>query len=157
MIGPCICGIDPGLHGGIAFYWPHEPEYIDAHDLPIIHNELDGGELARMLKSCDVKAVWIEKVAAMLGQGVSSTFTFGKAYGTILGIIQTLEIPRHYIMPGKWKKHYGLDKDKEKSRKRIIDLFPSSPHFKRKKDHQRAEASLIALYGAEKLRMGELA
>jgi hypothetical protein len=40
-------------------------------------------------------------------------------------------------------------RDKEKARQKALALFPqAAPWLTRKKDHQRAEAMLLALYGA---------
>ena len=57
-------------------------------------------------------------------------------------------IPTIHVSPGKWKKHFGLTSDKEKSRALAIATWPQSDHFRRKKDDGRAEAALTALYGA---------
>jgi crossover junction endodeoxyribonuclease RuvC len=56
------------------------------------------------------------------------------------------------VKPQKWKKHFSLDKDKDKSRALANRRFPDNHQdFARKKDDGRAEAALIALYGAEVL------
>ena len=49
----------------------------------------------------------------------------------------------------KWKRHYGLNSEKERARALALRLWPTSEHFGRKKDHGRAEAALLARYGAE--------
>jgi len=51
------------------------------------------------------------------------------------------------IEPSVWKKFHHLPgKDKEAARQRALQLFPGAHAlFSRKKDHQRAEAALIAL------------
>ncbi len=47
------------------------------------------------------------------------------------------------------EKHYKLGKDKELAIALAIQLFPKAP-LSRKKDHNRAEALLIANYGNDK-------
>ena len=49
-----------------------------------------------------------------------------------------------------WKRTWQLPgKDKESGRQQALQLFPAAhAALARKKDHGRAEASLIALYGA---------
>jgi crossover junction endodeoxyribonuclease RuvC len=85
----------------------------------------------------------------MPGQGVSSTFKFGTAYGALLGVLGALEIRTVLVAPATWKKHFRLDSDKEKSRALALRTFAKSPeHFARKKDHGRGEAALLALYGS---------
>jgi crossover junction endodeoxyribonuclease RuvC len=58
-------------------------------------------------------------------------------------------VPQVYVTPGKWKRFYGLSAEKEKSRELAIQTWPASDAFRRKKDHGRAEAALLALYGAK--------
>jgi crossover junction endodeoxyribonuclease RuvC len=93
----------------------------------------------------------IELVHAMPKQGVSSVWNFGVAFGMARGVISGAFIPTHLVSPTKWKKHFGLDSDKEKARALAISKWPECAHFNRKKDHGRAEAALLALYGAQTL------
>jgi hypothetical protein len=76
-----------------------------------------------------------------------------------------LHVPMHFITPGTWKKHYGLDADKEKSRLKALQIFPesaaffakrSAAFFAKRKDHNKAEASLLAKFGAGLLREGKI-
>jgi crossover junction endodeoxyribonuclease RuvC len=90
----------------------------------------------------------VERVASMPGQGVSSTFKFGAAHGAVLGVLAALQIPTHLVSPTVWKRHFRLDRDKEKSRALALRVFAKLPeHFARKRDHGPAEAALLALYG----------
>lgn len=146
----CVLGVDPGVSGAIAFYWPASPHRVLAEDFPVVGGRLDVVALANRIRQLAPDLAVIEAVAAMPGQGVSSTFKFGRATGVLDGILGTLLIPSRSASPTVWKKHWRLDKDKEKSRALAIQLFPAcATHFSRKKDHNRAEAALIARYGAE--------
>ena len=62
-----------------------------------------------------------------------------------------LKVPMILVTPQKWKRHFRLiGSDKEASRTMALRLFPAcAEHFQRKKDHGRAEAALLARYGAE--------
>jgi crossover junction endodeoxyribonuclease RuvC len=101
-------------------------------------------------------AAFVERVGAMPKQGVSSTFKFGQANGVLIGILAALHVPVHFITPGTWKRHYGLDADKEKSRLKALQLFAeSAAFFAKKKDHNKAEVSLLAKFAAELLREGK--
>jgi crossover junction endodeoxyribonuclease RuvC len=91
----------------------------------------------------------VEIVHAMPKQGVSSSFNFGMSYGVALGVIGALKIPVVHVSPTKWKKYFGLSADKEEARALAISKWPASLHFRRKKDNGRAEAGLLALYGAQ--------
>lgn len=53
------------------------------------------------------------------------------------------------VKPAVWKKALGLNKkDKDASIKKAIELFPEmESKLARKKDHDRAEALLLAYYG----------
>jgi len=55
------------------------------------------------------------------------------------------------VEPSKWKRHFHLQgADKEGARGLVIRLYPGAHHFfARKKDHGRAEAVLIGLYGTQ--------
>lgn len=146
----CIAGIDPGISGAIAFYFPETMGRIAVEDVPVAGGEISAPHLASMIRSFSPSFAVIEKVHAMPKQGVSSTFKFGAAYGDVRGVIGALNIPLHLVTPQAWKKHFGLTADKDQSRKLAIRLFPSvAEHFALKKHDGRAEAALIALFGAE--------
>jgi len=53
--------------------------------------------------------------------------------------------------PQIWKKAFSLGKDKEQTRLRAQQLFPGTA-LRRKKDHGRAEALLLALYGQRQVK-----
>jgi crossover junction endodeoxyribonuclease RuvC len=66
-------------------------------------------------------------------------------------VVLALGVPLYLVAPTKWKPHFSLGSDKEKARALALRLWPTSVHFGRKKDHNRAEAALLARYGAEVL------
>lgn len=122
---------------------------LDPLDMPVAGGEVDAAAFARRLAGMRPCAAIIERASAMPRQGVSSTFKFGAAFGAVRGVVQALGVPMHMVAAGRWKKHFSLDADKEKSRALAIRLWPRCPGFERKRDHGRAEAALIARYGAE--------
>jgi hypothetical protein len=147
-----IMGIDPGISGAVAFYFPIAPSRIAVDDVPVAGGEINTAELARQIRIHRPTMAVIERVSAMPGNGAVSMFNFGRSYGDVRGVIGALDIPLHFVTPQKWKKHFGLTSDKDQSRLRAIRMFPAvADQFKRKKDDGRAEAALIALYGAEVL------
>ncbi len=147
-----IMGIDPGISGAIAFFFPMVPSRISVDDVPVAGGEINTPELARMIRIHRPTLAVIERVHSMPHQGVSSSFNFGRSYGDVRGVVGAMEIPLHFVTPQKWKRHFGLSSDKEQSRLRAINLFPSvADSFRLKKHDGRAEAALIALYGAEVL------
>jgi hypothetical protein len=151
LFNHCILGVDPGASGAIAFYFPSDPMLIAAEDVPLAAGEIDVVTLTARLRQMGPTLAMIEQVGAMPKQGVSSTFKFGVSYGLVRGAVLALGIPTHLVTPGMWKRHFRLDADKEKARALALRMWPTSAHFGRKKDHGRAEASLIARYAAEKL------
>jgi hypothetical protein len=151
MSGPrCILGIDPGLEGALAFFFPDNPHRVACQDMPCVAGNVDAITLAASIAAMMPDEVFLEQVGAMPGQGVSSTFKFGRGFGTVIGVCGALKLPLHLVAPTKWKSHFRLTADKEMSRSLALRTFPACGHqFARKKDHGRAEAALLARYGAE--------
>ena len=148
-----IIGIDPGITGAIAVLFDDGKSIV--HDIPVmangkgkgkVKNSVNGGALVQLLRCFDGAEVFLERVSAMPGQGVSSMFSMGDSFGCIRGVIAACGMPVHIITPQSWKKHYRLGSDKEVCRAKAIELFPGA-ELSRKKDHNRAEALLIAKYG----------
>jgi len=88
----------------------------------------------------------LEESQAMPGQGTRSMFTVGVGFGLWLGVLAALQMPYTRIRPQVWKKALGLGKDKEAARLRAMQLYPGAD-LRRKQDHGRAEALLLAWYG----------
>jgi hypothetical protein len=71
------------------------------------------------------------------------------ATGTLEAAVTCCHVALSIIEPSRWKAFHGLPRgaDKEHSRQRALQLFPSSHHLLNlKKHHGRAESALIALY-----------
>jgi hypothetical protein len=144
---PMILGVDPGVTGGLAFFFP-ALRTVQVYDIPAAAGEVDAAAIVALLEEHQPDEAFVERAQSMPKQGVASTFKYGVAYGTILTALAIGKVPTHRITPAKWKRAMGLDSDKEKSRALAIRLFPGCGDFTRKKDHGRAEAALIARYGA---------
>jgi hypothetical protein len=87
-------------------------------------------------------------VASSPQMGVTSAFRFGEAFGATVAVLQTCGIRTELVRPAMWKKAMGLNSEAEVSRAKALELWPdSSSFFKRKMDHNRAEAALIAEWG----------
>lgn len=153
-----IIGVDPGASGAIAVL-DLENRSLVVIDMPTAKvkrgprtvNQVDAVRLAEALKphAEDAHAM-VEKVWSMPGQGVASTFAFGRAAGIIEGVLAALDIPFSLIPPATWTKTMRLFGGKDGSRARAQELFPDQAHlFARKKDDGRADAALIACYAAE--------
>jgi crossover junction endodeoxyribonuclease RuvC len=143
-----ILGIDPGLDGGIAIISGSHIELLETipteKKTGFIKRQVDAQKLSNILRVYPDVVCYLEKVASRPGQGVGSVFSFGDTYGTIRGVLGALNIPTYHVSPQRWKKELKIS-SKEDSLKASFDLF-SGLKFK-KKDHNIAEALLIAYYG----------
>lgn len=144
--GRPILGVDPGITGGIAFLYPSGE--IAADDIPTVDGSVDVDALVRRVRQHAPRLAVIERAQAMPNQGVVSVFKYGTAFGALCAVTALCDIPTHLVSPAKWKRYFALDSDKEKSRAIAIRLWPGCGLFERKRDHGRAEASLLARYGA---------
>jgi hypothetical protein len=148
----CILGIDPGVSGALAFFFTERPERVAVEDTPVADGEVNVAGVAALIRQYAPTVAVIERVHAFRGASSSSSFRFGRAYGDVRGAVSALGVPVHFVMPAVWKKHFKLSQDKEKSRAMALQLFPAcAASFARKSDDGRAEAALIAKYGAETL------
>jgi len=143
-----ILGIDPGLDGGLAIIDGSAIELLETIPTQtkggFIKRQVDAQKLSNILRVYPDLVCYLEGVASRPGQGVASVFSFGDTYGAIRGVLGALNIPVYTVSPSKWKKALEVS-SKEDSLKASKDLFPSV-QFK-KKDHNIAEALLIAYYG----------
>jgi crossover junction endodeoxyribonuclease RuvC len=147
-----VMAVDPGISGAVAFFFPMVPSRIAVDDVPVAGGEINTAELARLIRIHRPTLAVLEKAQCMPKNGAVSMFNYGRSYGDVRGVIGALEVPIHFVTPATWKRHLGLSADKEECRMRAIRMFPSAAEsFKLKKHHGRAEAALIALYGAEVL------
>lgn len=152
-----VVGIDPGLHGGIAFL-SLDTQDIAVFDTPVIaaaatgKNSVDIQTLLRILRErkAMVSHAFIEQVSARPGQGVVSMFNFGMTYGLTLGALAAMGIPYTLVTPGRWKKTLQVPAAKDGAIARANQLLPQhSDRWPLKKHDGRAEAALLALYGIQ--------
>lgn len=129
-------GIDPGKSGAIASVG----EINDAIKMPLQGKDIDCKAIADFLLRVKPESIVLEKVGAMPGQGVTSMFNFGKFYGIIIGIIETLGFSYQLVTPQKWKKHIleGTKKDKDAAiefvRRRYPDIELVPPRCRKPHD-----------------------
>ena len=147
-----VAGVDPGFSGAISILDEHGAIILNV-DMPIIkgdRDELDEQAIRTILANKDVKHVFIEKVSAMPGEGVVSVGRFMAGWGIVRGICAGLQKPYTLVHPLTWKKKMMRDmpKDKGASIIRVKQLYPDID-LPRKKDHGKADAILIALYGVK--------
>jgi hypothetical protein len=135
-------GIDPGASGGLA--WCNEHQQGDVIQWTTTHEmatELDNLKFSNGDR--DLKA-FIEAVHSFPGQGVASSFVFGRNYGEWLGILTALKISFESVTPGTWMRSLGVvgkKKDKLATYRKACELYP---HWK--VSRALADAVLICEY-----------
>jgi crossover junction endodeoxyribonuclease RuvC len=151
-----IIGVDPGISGAISVI--ENKKILEVYDTPTMiegkknKKQINGAQVTNIIKeqlnTGKEIIVVVEHVNAMPGQGVTSMFNFGQSFGVIKGICAALSLPIYFVRPTKWKKHFNLIKtNKDASRTKVIEAYPEiSSKLHRKKDSNRADAILIALY-----------
>jgi len=150
-----ICGIDPGLSGGIAII---SQDGVIVEPMPSVEKEIDIAGLVRWLRAHrdEIEIAYLEKVHAFPGASGSSMLSFGRIVGIIEGALTALAIPFQTVRPGIWCKEIhagisGVDTPKDKSRIAVSRLFPDVSLMatpKSKKPHEgMMDALLIAEWG----------
>jgi len=152
-----VLGIDPGLSGGLAF---NSGDTLRVFATPTIQtqfvkngkkktrSDMNLSEVVRLIRENRPDVAYIEKVAAMKGQGVTGMFRFGQNFGQWQGILAALGIRLIMVTPQVWKKQFQLNRDKDASLDLARKLFPNNlESFRLKKHDGLAEAALIRKYG----------
>lgn len=162
-----ILGIDPGLSGAMALYDP-EGGLLTVEDIPTLEllkagkkrRTYDPYEIARWIDvmSPQIGLVMVEQVCAMpsrgvggevRGMGAQSSFAFGEVFGFLKGVCTAHFLRVETVVPQTWRRAMGVKGGKDESRARASVLMPRSAETWRLKKHDgRAEAALIAMYGA---------
>jgi crossover junction endodeoxyribonuclease RuvC len=153
--------IDPGLTGAIAAI-DDDAQLVLCADLPVVRDNklawIDSNDLTGLFLEClqgRPARITVERAQAMPRQGVSSTFTTGCVLGSILAACQRIHAPLTLVTAAVWKRSMGLDATKAVSLDKARLQFPTAD-LDRKKDHNRAEALLLAEYSRRTLNTGKV-
>lgn len=136
-----IVGIDPGVTGAWAVIF--EDGSVDVYDL-----EFDFLKpYPRISSSIYTDSRVFIEVPTRHGPGLLAKTNQWFMFGQLVEMFPNFKP----VYPQVWKRHFNLlKKDKDHSRLLAIELFPELENkLSRKKDHNRAEALLIARYGEE--------
>lgn len=160
-----VLGIDPGLTGALALYDP-ALDTLDVRDMPTFvlpkgakgkRTELDLYGLASILDEWakfKVRA-YVEQVGATPQMGVTSAFSFGGSYWAARMACAAHFIPTELVTPQVWKRALGVAAGAGKTdvvRARASAIMPRhAVNWPLGKHDGRAEAALIAYYGAGQL------
>lgn len=159
--GVCVVGIDPGLTGAIAAL--NNVGCWGLWDVPT--KEASGGFVKRAVDADELSVVIddiltkypraqfvLERAGSRPTQGVASSFSMGDTYGCIRGVIAAYGGNLTVVSPAMWKRDMGLSSDKDESMYLATVWFPGmKKDLSRKKDHNRAEALLLAVWKAREL------
>lgn len=159
-----VVGIDLGVTGAISAI-DHRGEAV-IHDLPILQDEsgkrLDAPAFIRLLRTLvpasDAGFVVTENVHVMpiAGRAMrhSSESTLVGLRYAVHAAADIARIRVEFVRPQAWKAHFGIKGDKTGAAARQVatTLYPSrAAELQRVKDHNRAEALLIARFGQDTL------
>lgn len=166
-----VLGIDPGgVIGGCGVIETSSPfdscDLLDTIPLPIVgtgaKRRLHVVYLFNWLRKWKPEKGWIERAGAFPGQGVSSSFLYGRTTGALEAVCMLAGITLATLEPSVWKAAMGLPggaskgldgqpigpaKAKALARERALAMWPDKADLLT--THGRAESCLIAFYGAE--------
>ncbi|XP_071700998.1 Holliday junction resolvase MOC1, chloroplastic-like [Rutidosis leptorrhynchoides] len=158
-----VIGIDPDVSGAIAVLktddFGSSAEVYDSPNVKVlvgnrIRRRMDTNAMVQLLRSLNIPigtTAYIEQSLPYPGDGKQGWWSGGFNYGLWIGVLVASEVSVIPVPSVRWKHEFNLSgngKTKDDSRALACTLFPTlSSSLKRKKDHGRAEALLIAAYG----------
>ncbi|XP_038980671.1 Holliday junction resolvase MOC1, chloroplastic [Phoenix dactylifera] len=155
-----VVGIDPDVHGALALLKADgSAQVFDTPRLKVlvgkrVRKRLDARSIIQLLRNFDAPLgtiAFIEQSIPFPQDGKQGWWSGGFTYGLWIGILVASGFSVVPVSSRLWKDRFNLSRstpNKDDSREAASTLFPSlSSLLKRKKDHGRAEALLIAAYG----------
>lgn len=145
-----ICGIDPGKTGALVVIGEQGElrgyqimPIITVHDKPTV----DAQAVMEWLAHYDIDQVCIERVHSISGQGIVSSFTFGKVAGMVEAAVQCAGLPYSFVTPQKWKACFDyVGKDKDAPRLALLDAGLDDVFKLKGKGQAVADAYHIAMW-----------
>lgn len=157
-------GIDPGVTGAIAAVDSRGCAVVDLPTVAIpgtgmVKRRLCGRGLAEILRRFvppgEVAFVVLEDVHTMPGlrNSPQTQGSLMQSKGIVQGVLDTMStLEVRLVNAQTWKRLYGVGADKDLALETARKLYPNAEHLlARKKDHNRAEALLLAHFGKVKL------
>lgn len=153
-----LTGIDPGASGALVTLDADTGELVDHYLIRTIgagsRKRVDGRDVADYLRPYVAGLVVIEQVHSMPSDGVKSAFSFGRNLGSVMGIVEALDMPLTEVAPTTWMPvmlrghaRSSLAIRKANLTKVAVDTFPRlRGPLKLKKNQGLADAALIAQY-----------
>jgi crossover junction endodeoxyribonuclease RuvC len=161
-----VIGIDPGTLGAYAVLGTDGTVEVD--DLPThqigrvgtktLRSELSLHAIRSILRQHRPDHVVIEQTGPMPRQGITSTWRFAYSCGGLYGLVVAIGVPCSFVRPKIWQRYHGIGPEPGAALRRALQLYPDlTEELGRKKDHHKADALLIGLYGRHALRPAEAA
>jgi crossover junction endodeoxyribonuclease RuvC len=152
-------GIDPGKDGSISII--RDDGQLVVVPTPMVGKSSGKGReydiigmrdtLTTANGGYDTKNVFvtIERAQSMPGQGVSSTFEFGRGYGIWLGLLAALELPYQVIHARTWTRVMLMGASGEGKRRACSVAMRLFPQWrpKLKYEEEFADSILLAEFG----------
>lgn len=158
-----VIGVDPDVSGALALLKSDNSGCTaEVFDSPFVQvsvgktrrRRLDARSIVQLVQSFDAPigtTAYLEQSTPFPQDGKQGWWSGGFGYGLWIGILVASGFSVVPVPSNVWKKEFelaGSRTSKDGSRELAARLFPNlSPMLKRKKDHGRAEALLIAAYG----------
>lgn len=175
-----VLGVDPGLHGALALYSGGQKTVVQVWDMPTLNVIINRKERKRIhaaaladltagFKMMGVTLAVMEAVGGLPRQSASGAFVFGFATALVYMALVKEQIPVESVSSQIWKKTMRVpgkgfsSPATDRSINQIIvqradELMPDAAHLWRGErgglNVGRAEAGLIAKYGADVLLRG---
>ncbi len=92
-------GVDPGFSGGFGLI----ADNGDGLVYPMGETEHDTAAILQEYSGC-IRLAALESVHSFPGQGIASTFKFGRSYGFLRGLLTAFKIPFVDVTPGTLRR-----------------------------------------------------
>lgn len=164
--GVGVIGIDPGVTGACVAITPGRDVRVEDIPAANVTKRKSVDAVALHARICELVSwlerehgvsrcvVYLEQTWAMPKGGTTVAYSQGDTNGVIRGVVAAMGLSLHMVLASKWKKRYlpptGKlpDRGKDAARQKAMSLFPQAQaSLLRKKDHNRADALLLADFG----------
>lgn len=155
-----VLGIDPGISGALARVERNKSgalKVLQIEPLPLWSEQTKAGKTRRyidlppllaLLAGMEADCIVCERMIAAPGIAGSTAFSMGATMGVIQAALRAHGERHKFVVSSVWKRALECPADKEAARLFAVRLFGSDDFWPLKKDHNKAEAALIAAYGA---------
>ena len=128
------------------------------YDLPVVSERTSTGRVRRHIDPVAMTSLLeqigpvnrcvVERLVAPPGISGIAAYSLGATAATIATVLALAGIGAKLVSPGMWKRALEVPRDKNAARDYASMRFGTAEFWPRKLHHNRAEAALIALYGA---------